>query len=721
MRAGKSRDVSRVEPWLLRFKAFLIEQGYSRPAIKSYYGVAQDFLKDLESRVVAIQAVTPDHVDAYMRARLRAYRRRHHRIPRSRSDWHWHLMSPIQTLLRLAQGQWPPANVIDSQLDGFRIGLNEEGRTRGTVWNYIYIARRFLLYLSARSISVAAAGPADVSRFIAFELHRFRRKQGERPLRLVQWRCGLTSGVHALLRHMQGKWPPALPVHPGLLQLTEHLERECPDRKTRLHYIHICRGFLAYWEARGTVLENVEARHVTTYCRYKLRLYRKRHHREPPNLQRGRLRIQIPIHRLLRLVHGYWPPESRPDPSVIAFRQHLIEEGFRASVIPTRLSIIRVFLRFLHQQHVSVEEVRPSHIALYLESRLAAYQRSRRRLPADPKLWRYRLTGPIHRYLRLVQGKWPPKVLVTDELEVVRRDLCAGYGRWLTEMKGLSPETLRKNGDAAQLFLRWLGERARPEALRKLMVTDVDAFLAWRNPGLRRATRQGVTHCLRSFLDYLYGAGLLEQHLAPHVPAPTLYRFEGIPSTLSQDQVTTLLEVTRRDRRPAGLRDYAMLLLIKTYGLRAGEVVRLRLQDIDWRRDQIHIQQSKTRADLWLPLTAAVGEALLDYLRYGRLKSRSREVFLRMSAPSGPFTRGSSLYSVLERRLQKAGIQVEGKRGPHALRYARAVELLRASVPLKSIGDILGHRSAESTEIYLKLATEDLRSIALELPLGARL
>jgi integrase len=145
------------------------------------------------------------------------------------------------------------------------------------------------------------------------------------------------------------------------------------------------------------------------------------------------------------------------------------------------------------------------------------------------------------------------------------------------------------------------------------------------------------------------------------------------------------------------------------------------LQDIDWRRDRIHIQQSKTRADLWLPLTAEVGEALLDYLRDGRTKSHWREVFLRMCAPCGPFTCHSGLYSVLQRRLQRAGIRVEGKRGPHALRYSRAVELLRASVPLKSIGDILGHRSAQSTEIYLKLATEDLRSIALELPLGARL
>ena len=154
-----------------------------------------------------------------------------------------------------------------------------------------------------------------------------------------------------------------------------------------------------------------------------------------------------------------------------------------------------------------------------------------------------------------------------------------------------------------------------------LTVSDMDGFLAWRNPGLRRATRSGVSQCLRSFLRYLYGAGFLVQDLAPHVPAPSQYRFENIPCAFGSDQVRRLLEVSRRDRRPTGLRDYAILLLIQTYGLRAGEVVRLRLRDIDWRRDQIHIQQSKTRADLWLPLMPEVGEALLDYLRYGRPKS----------------------------------------------------------------------------------------------------
>src|SRR5439155_19860177 len=135
---------------------------------------------------------------------------------------------------------------------------------------------------------------------------------------------------------------------------------------------------------------------------------------------------------------------------------------------------IRVFLRFLGEQGVSVEEVQPAHVALYLESKLAAFRRTHRRLPTNLDLWRYGLTGPIHRYLRLGRGKWPPERPVIEELETLRRVLCAGYGSWLTELKGLSPDTLRKNGHAAHLFLQWLGERGRPEGLQTLTVSDID-------------------------------------------------------------------------------------------------------------------------------------------------------------------------------------------------------------------------------------------------------
>ena len=167
-----------------------------------------------------------------------------------------------------------------------------------------------------------------------------------------------------------------------------------------------------------------------------------------------------------------------------------------------------------------------------------------------------------------------------------------------------------------------------------------------------------------------------------------------------------------------GMRDYAILMLLAAYGLRAGEIVRLRLEDIDWRRDILRVRHSKTGAYSELPLLREVGESVLRYLQKARPRSVHREIFLRRYAPHRPFKEGSALNGVTSARLKAAVITPRGKKGPHAFRHARAMSLLRSAVPLKIIGDVLGHTSAEAVGVYLKLATEDLRKVGLELPSG---
>jgi site-specific recombinase XerD len=467
---------------------------------------------------------------------------------------------------------------------------------------------------------------------------------------------------------------------------------------------------------QGTSLEEARAMHVSSFSRTKLAAYRKRHNRSPRYTRRWKVAVESPVRRLLRLVHGYWPPDSRPDPSLERFRQHLTEQRFQPPVIPQKMSVVRAFLRFLQSHSIAVEAVTPEDVTSYLESRLAEFQRKHKRHPRNVSVYHYQQTGPIRRYLQLVRGQWPPGKPIEGELDVFRRQVCTGYGNWLTDLHGLSQETLQKNGHAAGVFLEWLGDRASSTSLRTLTVADIDAFLAWRNQGLRRATRGGVANCLRSFLRFLYAEGFIERDLAIAVSRPVLYRNESIPSAFTDEQVKRLQGLTRNDQTPLGLRDYAMLLLVVTYGLRAGEVVHLKLEDINWRREQLRIKQSKTGADLLLPLMPEVGRAILSYLRKGRPQTPLREVFLKVTAPLGPFARGSSLYTVFSRRIRQASIRTEGERGPHAIRYARAMSLLRASVSLKSIGDVLGHRSAAATQVYLQLATEDLRSVALAVP-----
>jgi site-specific recombinase XerD len=283
-------------------------------------------------------------------------------------------------------------------------------------------------------------------------------------------------------------------------------------------------------------------------------------------------------------------------------------------------------------------------------------------------------------------------------------------------LRGLSQVTVSDRGAEARRFLDWLGYRAARGELADLTPVDVDAYVKDRAGSLRRRTLKGLATNIRSFLRWLHMTGQTTRDLSSTVLTPSLYAFESIPSALRAQEVRKVLATTRKDCTPKGIRDYAILMLLSTYGVRAGEVVALSLDDIDWRKEVIRIRHSKTGSTSYLPLLPEVGEALLKYLQKSRPKTTIREIFIRCHAPYRPFEDGSSLYGLVQCRLAAAGVVPSGKRGPHAFRHARAVSMLRATVPVKEIGDVLGHRAVDSTLVYLKLATEDLRAVALEIP-----
>ena len=395
------------------------------------------------------------------------------------------------------------------------------------------------------------------------------------------------------------------------------------------------------------------------------------------------------------------------------FDVYLHQQGYRAKTAHRYRTVCRQFLQYLQERDIALEQVDPATLEAYLQ---AQNQRSAQRHGRAPRDAHHLLNRGIPLLLRLVHGHWPPPTVPTSPQECFQQQVCESYAQWLARCRGLTPRTIALRQARAQKLLAWLGARGTPTHLSDLSVADLDAYLAAQEPTLRRSTRADLTCSLRDFLRYLSTHGLITHDLAPAVLSPTLYAFERLPAALTPEEVQALLEHARQDRTPIGVRNYAILLLLATYGLRAGEVVRLRLEDIDWRNECLHICHSKTGRAAVLPLLAPVGDAIVDYLRAGRPTTDSRAVFLRAQAPIQPFRQGSSLYSIVARRLAKVGIQPAGKRGPHTLRHARAVSLLRAAVPMKAIGDLLGHTTTAATAIYLKLATDDLREIGLDAP-----
>lgn len=215
---------------------------------------------------------------------------------------------------------------------------------------------------------------------------------------------------------------------------------------------------------------------------------------------------------------------------------------------------------------------------------------------------------------------------------------------------------------------------------------------------------------IRVFLRYLFREVRVPRDLSGCVEAPKRYRLSRIPRSITWDEVRRVFATI--DRRTAiGKRDYAILLLLVTYGLRAREIAALTLEDVDWRRDRLRIPWRKAGHSSVYPLSAAVGAALLGYLRQARPPVRDRSVFLTVVAPWRPL-RYTAISLRASRYLQEAGIPIP-RPGSHTFRHTCVQRLVDADFSLKAIGDYVGHRSPQSTEIYSKVAIEPLRAIAI--------
>jgi integrase/recombinase XerD len=400
------------------------------------------------------------------------------------------------------------------------------------------------------------------------------------------------------------------------------------------------------------------------------------------------------------------------------FEDHLQQQGYERKTRQQALTTCRRFLAFLTQQKIPLERVNPVILEAYLAEQLGQYQQRHRRLPDGVNPWRHRFNHGIPGFLRYALGQWPPKPVPTSDRDACCSRIGDAYAQWLADVRGLSPQTIVGLHAEAQRFLRWLAGSELARQLRDLSVAQIDAWLAYRLADKRRSTKAQLVHTFRGFLRWLYQQGLVARDLTAAITAPSLYAFESLPCALGSEDINRVLEHTKHDHTARGLRDFALLTLLATYGLRAGEIVNLRLDDVDWRGERLCIRHSKTGKETVLPLLAPAGEALLAYLCQGRPQTAAREIFLRIKAPHQPFRDGSSLHTLVTRRLQRAGIELHGKHGPHAFRHARALSLLRRDVPLKTIGDILGHQVPHSTTAYLRLAMDDLRTVALDVPVA---
>jgi len=228
---------------------------------------------------------------------------------------------------------------------------------------------------------------------------------------------------------------------------------------------------------------------------------------------------------------------------------------------------------------------------------------------------------------------------------------------------------------------------------------------------------QLMTTALRSFLRFARYRGDIEKDLAACIPAVANWKQSTLPRALPPDQVEQVLNSVDR-KTNIGRRDYAILLILARLGLRAGEIRALTLEDLDWKEGLITVQGKAGRFSQ-LPLPKDVGAAIADYLRHGRPAANSRCVFLRAKAPRGGFQGQSGVGSMVRHALERAGID-SPRKGAHQFRHALACQMLKQGASSSEIGELLRHRSLQTTAIYAKVDLDSLAALALSWPGGAR-
>ena len=213
---------------------------------------------------------------------------------------------------------------------------------------------------------------------------------------------------------------------------------------------------------------------------------------------------------------------------------------------------------------------------------------------------------------------------------------------------------------------------------------------------------------LRTFFRYAAGRKWCREGLAESIRGPRLFGNETLPLGPSWEQVQQLLANIESDR-PKDLRDRAIVMLLAIYGLRRSELVRLRLENIDWERELLFVKRAKTGKPQTFPLTRTVGDAILRYLKDARPRTFHRELFLSLRAPFRPL-HSRALWPVVGYRLAAMGVSLPHL-GPHSLRHACATYLLSQGLSLKEIGDHLGHQAPQSTRVYAKVDLTALRTV----------
>jgi len=294
--------------------------------------------------------------------------------------------------------------------------------------------------------------------------------------------------------------------------------------------------------------------------------------------------------------------------------------------------------------------------------------------------------------------------------------LLVAYLEHLRHVRGLEPKTCEGLLLAARRILAWYHHHAPIQSLAVMTGEDVLALVQHLlSLSANHYTRSSTTTYVRTFLRFLRWSGLSSQDLVRFVPRIPCWRMAHLPSRLAWEDVRRVInaiDVTT----PSGVRDRALLLLLATTGLRAKELRLLELLDIRWRSSEVLVRRTKAKRDRVVPLLQEAGVALAEYVLHARPRIDSQRVFLSYLPPIGPFGTSGAISRIVRARLERGGLELPRIAGAHLVRHSLATQLVSQRRPINEVADLLGHRSIDTTAIYVKVALPQLADVALPFP-----
>lgn len=397
--------------------------------------------------------------------------------------------------------------------------------------------------------------------------------------------------------------------------------------------------------------------------------------------------------------HG--PPVGILEAHVDAFVSSLSARGYTAVTVRPKRQIAASFARWTRRKRLPIALLDESHVATFL-----------RNVPRRSKFWeavRRRALRLLLEHLR-AGGEIPTPAASSDHSPAAV--LQERYERHLRKERGLSERSLAAYRPFVRQFLADRVTTAAP-GVAGLKPRDVQDFILDRIKKRPSESMKLQTTALRSFLRFLFLSGETPVDLSLAVPTVRQWRQATVHTFLSPDEVEQVLQSCDHTSL-VGRRDHAVLILLARLGLRAGEVVALELSDISWRTGEILVR-GKGGVHERLPLLPDVGEALARYLQDARGRSASRRVFVRMPAPRVGFTTQTAVGAIARRAIARAGLHPL-RSGAHLFRHSLATTMIRHGASMGEIGEVLRHRSRDTTEIYAKVDFESLRAVALPWP-----